>query len=203
MIKSLIAGMLTILALQQPTNVDGNNTGYIFLGDSRTVGMDWAVDIENTDGQFVVAKVGMGYNWMQDTAMSEIEEIVSENDEYTDWVLITNLGVNDLGNCDKYINAYEELSEVFNIYVVSVNPCDGTSSYLNDNIIKFNDAMKALDYVTYVDTHTSLCENGFGTNDGLHYKKDTYRYIYDTIVSEVIGTDGTGVEFNYTEQNLQ
>lgn len=186
--KEIIAALFLIISLCENNINTNESTGYIFLGDSRTAGMDMAVDIES-DSKFVVAKVGQGYKWMIDTGLSEVYEIVSENTNYNNWVLITNLGVNDLHNSQKYADAYKELSDIFEIYFVSVNPCEGKYESLNSEIDSFNSAMKELDYITYVDTNTMLCNGGFGTTDGLHYDNETYNEIYDIIVGEVIGSD--------------
>ena len=57
---------------------EDDSVGTIFIGDSRTVGLNKAVDIEAEDRQFVVAKVGKGYDWFIKSALPEIKEIKKE-----------------------------------------------------------------------------------------------------------------------------
>lgn len=97
------------------------STGIIFIGDSRTVGMSKSVAIE--DNVFFVAKVGQGYDWFCSTAIDAAEDIINSND-CDNWVIITNLGVNDLGNVEKYKAKYKELLEGdwkdYSFYITSV-----------------------------------------------------------------------------------
>lgn len=183
--KEVIAALLVALGLSTGSAEADVNKGYIFLGDSRTVGMDSAVDIED-DSMFIVAEVGQGYSWMVDTGLPEAVDIIEDNTEYTDWVLITNLGVNDLGNTQKYVDAYEQLSELMTVYVVSVNPCKGSYDNLNSKIDSFNETMQDLECVTYIDTCSRLRDNGFDSKDGLHYSKSTYKQIYDWVCDVVV-----------------
>ena len=85
------------------------STGIVFIGDSRTVGMSKSVDIE--DNIFFVAKVGQGYDWFCNTAIDEVDDIISRND-FDNWMIITNLGVNDLSNVEKYKAKYKELLDI-------------------------------------------------------------------------------------------
>lgn len=163
-----------------------DTVGYIYLGDSRFVGMNKAVDIEQEDNQFVVAKVGQGYKWLQDTAIDEIDEIISNND-FDRWVLITGLGVNDLRNIDKYIDYYDSVDNM-QVVLVSVNPVEksGCDKYgydysgLSNGMVKFNDKLQDTGY-PYIDTYDYMIENGFSTRDGVHYTNDTYEEIYGFI----------------------
>ncbi len=168
-------------------------TGYIFLGDSRTVGMNDAVQIED-DNKFVVAKVGEGYKWMVETGLMDAADIIEENPKINNWVLISNFGVNDLYNVDSYIDAYEQISEIMPVYVVSVNPCKGSYDELNSEIDSFNEKMKNLDCVTYVDTCTALRNDGFSSSDGLHYGAETYNKIYDMVTTSVFSDVAASLE---------
>lgn len=157
-------------------------TGYIIVGDSRTVGMDMAVDIASVDANiFVVAKVSKGYHWLVNTAMDEIETIKEENPEIESWVIVSNLGVNDLYNREKYVTFYESLEDDF--VFVSVNPVKGRSNVSNSTIDAFNERMR--EEFTCIDTNTMLQLRGYSAPDGLHYSPDTYRLIFSFIVHEL------------------
>ncbi len=157
--------------------------GTIYIGDSRTVGMDDVIDIENEEeNAFVVAKVGQGYSWFSSTALTQVEQIKKRNTDIDAWQYIINLGVNDLGSIDKYLEKYEKLAEEDNIEIilVSVNPVKNYPTVSNDDIEAFNEKLEESGFY-YIDTYSVLEEEGFSTSDGLHYTSDTYELIYETI----------------------
>lgn len=162
--------------------------GYIYLGDSRFVGMNSAVDLDSKENTFVVAKVGEGYKWLIDHAQYEVKHIVEDNKDIDRWVLISGLGVNDLRNIDKYISFYDTLEDM-DVFLVSVNPVEkvGCDRYhydynsLSTGMVSFNDRLKETDY-QYIDTYSYMMEDGFATRDGVHYINETYEKIYNYIV---------------------
>ena len=159
------------------SNTENEEKQYLFVGDSRTVGMESIISDEAT----VIAKVGQGYKWLTKTADQQIRDVLTDNT-----VLIFNLGVNDLANADKYISYLDGLQEEYpetEIFYVSVNPVKNTT-VTNEQINAFNDKVKEAS-VSFIDTNSYLVENGFETPDGLHYSKNTYQEIYDYIVKEV------------------
>ncbi|MEE3482316.1 MAG: hypothetical protein VZQ80_10075 [Lachnospiraceae bacterium] len=165
-------------------------TGTVFIGDSRTVGMDGVVDIEGTNNQFVVAKVGEGLAWFKKSGLSSVEELRKENSVLTHWRLICLLGVNDLWDLDAYLEEFDTLREdsEVELILVSVNPVDGHPSISNTKIETFNAGLQ--DYaeensLQYIDTYDFLMDAGYETQDGLHYKDATYQEIYDQIESAI------------------
>ncbi|MCQ2515540.1 MAG: SGNH/GDSL hydrolase family protein [Saccharofermentans sp.] len=150
---------------------------FLFVGDSRTVGMATYVPM-NT-----IAEVGVGYNFLMQHR-SEILRMENMN-------IVFNLGVNDLTNLDNYIEFFQSLPEEFtwnnNLYVVSVNPCSGEYAYKNDEINYFNvqlsDSLPSL--VRYIDTNSYLTEVGFESPDGLHYSASTYQTIAVLIYNNI------------------
>lgn len=151
---------------------------FIFVGDSRTVGMDQALDL-NT-----IAEVGVGYSFLA----AHREEIL----EYSGKNIVFNLGVNDLAHVDEYIEFFQRLPEEFcfdnNIYVVSVNPTSGAYSSMNGDIDYFNvqlsDSLPST--CKWIDTCSFLREAGFGSPDGLHYDQQTYELIANLIYNNVM-----------------
>ena len=164
---------------------EDDSVGTIFIGDSRTVGLNKAVDIEAEDRQFVVAKVGMGYNWFVKSALPEIKKIKAENTALTKWRYVINLGVNDLSDINKYLDEYDELTNEdssIQLVLVSVNPVKDYPTITNSSIKKFNSKLMDAGY-DYIDTYSALVKKGYETVDGLHYKDETYDDIYDLIES--------------------
>lgn len=192
-IKRILAVLLLTMLVIPTFSVDAKEikdepvVGYIYLGDSRFVGMNTYVHMDEMNNTYVVAKVGQGLNWLKKAAIKKIDSIISANQGIDEWIIITGLGVNDLGNVDKYIEYYDTLEDV-TLILVSVNPVDKSKcdrygyngAALGKGIKNFNKKLQDTNY-EYIDTYTELCEAGFGTVDGLHYTKDTYNLIYDLI----------------------
>lgn len=155
--------------------------GFIFVGDSRFVGMNEVCDISDKKNYFVVAKVGEGYDWLIDEVIPQMNKIRDENKNITSWNLVINLGINDLYNLNKYKDIYDNFSLDYNIYVVSVNPIERHKSITNRDIEEFNNALKSVNKSIYIDTYKYLKTKGYSTTDGLHYTNDTYKKIFEFI----------------------
>lgn len=176
----------TVCVYAAPDN-EGEQTGYIYLGDSRFVGMNKYVHIDEMENTYVVAKVGKGLSWLENTAAGKIKEIMGSNADIDNWVIITGLGINDYWNAGRYIDYYDTMEDV-QLILVSVNPvekdkCDAHGydyGKLSEGVTSFNDKLMETDY-PYIDVYTAMMDEGFSTVDGVHYKKETYQFIYGTI----------------------
>ena len=153
-------------------------SNFVFVGDSRTVGMGQYLHL-NT-----IAEVGVGYSFLA-AHQSEILELHDTN-------IVFNLGVNDLAHVDDYIEFFQRLPEEFcfdnHLYVVSVNPTSGAYSSMNADIDYFNvqlsDSLPST--IKWIDTCSFLRDAGFGTTDGLHYNRQTYETIAELIYNDVM-----------------
>lgn len=151
--------------------------GYIFIGDSRFVGMENTCKFADNERYFSVAKISQGYKWLKGTALPEVDNIVNSNNTITSWHLIIGLGVNDLYNINKYLKLYEDLSQNYDLILVSVNPIEYHDSITNKDIESFNNKLKTLD-CTFIDTYSFLKTQGYSTVDGIHYTDKTYKSIF-------------------------
>ena len=174
----------------------GGSSGYsnwLFCGDSRTVGL------KNADSSLeTIAEVGKGYNFFI-SKQSEIESKSGYN-------IVLWFGVNDLGNCQKYIQKYNEIAKNMSgkskIIACTVGPCEdkynddrvhggsGSVKKLNTNIEKFNSSLSSglSSDITIVDLYTfikSLMGSGTITNDCLHYDNETSKKIIEKIKSSI------------------
>ena len=184
-----------------PDNTSPKGGKYIFIGDSRTVGLCTTITgnynncatseknpVINGDDIFI-AKVGEGYSWFSSTAISSMNNIIKSNSGTT-YNIIINMGVNDLGNISSYINKYNELKKTYsnhNIVIVSVNPVwDARAKYVkNQGILDFNSKLKSgLDSgIKYCDTYSDLIgslQSSDYDSEGLHYSNSAYKKIYDS-----------------------
>ena len=150
----------------------------IYIGDSRFNGME--THLKKGEG-FVIAKDSMGYDWFMGEGLQRVNQIKQQNSQVSKWTIVSGLGVNDLHNINKYIQAYKDLeSKGDRVVVLSVNPTDGNRSSLNTEIDKFNSTMSTSGF-EYIDTCGMLRTSGFETVDGVHYNKNTYLKIWNEI----------------------
>lgn len=162
---------------------------YIFVGDSRMVGMQLSKAPSDT---MYIAKSGQGYNWLKNTAGPALESQLKLN---PDVKVVLALGVNDMGNSEFYIAYYRSLIKRFpktKFYVLAVNPVDEKKEAANGYHIKnskitaFNKKMlQAFGEATYIDSNSHMKTVGFETRDGLHYTVEVYRELYDFIVQQI------------------
>ena len=185
----------------KPVTPSTKSGKYIFIGDSRTVGLCAVVtgdyngcnnssnSPKSSGDDIFIAKVGEGYSWFSSTAISSMNNIIKSNSGTT-YNIIINMGVNDLGNISSYINKYNELKKTYsnhNIVIVSVNPVwDARAKYVkNQGILDFNSKLKSgLDSgIKYCDTYSDLIsslQSSDYDSEGLHYSNSAYKKIYDS-----------------------
>lgn len=185
-IKSIAITIVATLFIYIPANAEEletiyiPTTGIVYIGDSRTVGLNNVIGMSNLPDTYVIAKVGKGYNWYVKTGSTELQQIKAEH-PHDNWIYIFNLGVNDLGNLEKYKALIDDLEAEATVYTVSVNPTvDSKTRVKCSSIETFNAGLQTV-ADNYVDTYTYLQNNGFVANDGLHYNKATYQTIYTLI----------------------
>ncbi len=150
----------------------------IFVGDSRFVGMSTAVRYDD----LYIAQVAIGYDWFRDTAIPELDTVAVPGAR-----VVINMGVNDLENAGRYATLINENMDRWTaagltIYYMSVNPViDGKSYATNAMIESFNAKLQeTLDpRVYWIDTYTPLMESGVQSPDGVHYRDETSRLIYE------------------------
>ena len=171
----------------------------MFVGDSRTVQMycymhdDWSestvnrliVGISEDDGNMWSSKGGIGLDWMRTSGIPNVEANLTNGS-----ALIILMGVNDLYNVDNYINYINTKINSWknsgaSVYFVSVNPTDKSYSNLTDDINSFNNKIKTISGIKYIDTNSYLNSTGFTTTDGLHYDKSTSLMIYQYIIDNL------------------
>lgn len=152
----------------------------VFIGDSRTVGMNDVIHMDKHDDTFVIAKSGMGYKWLVDSAIPELEKLQKEN-QYDEWTIVFNLGVNDLKRVDDYVEIIPTLEKYGTLYYVSINPTvDSVGGIQCKSIEKFNN--KIIPEVDrYIDSYTFLKNVGYYAKDGMHYDSETYERVYGYI----------------------
>lgn len=160
----------------------------IFVGDSRTVGMQSAVSASDT---LFIGKVGSGYSWLVSSASSTLASYIKK---YSSVQVIFAFGVNDLYNSSNYISYYKSLIANYpqvDFYIMAVNPVKESvaSSHgytvTNSQIRAFNKKIKAAFSSVYLNTYSYLNKKGFGTSDGIHYTAATYKKIYKYVIKAI------------------
>lgn len=200
-----------------PLTQSSGYSKWFWVGDSRTVGMASAYGVSPTsDGNTTItdtycAKVGMGLDWFLSDEVKETREKIYA---MTQTNIVFNLGVNDLGNIDKYVNFYTSLPEDFiknnKIIVMAINPVtDSKTAYVdNSAITPFNDKLKSSlpAGILFVDTYKYMMEtvdtdddkttfnDSLTDTEGLHYSVDTYKALQEYVKSQitpVVTSEGT------------
>ena len=179
---TLVSSQTSVSKLDIGENTDLSK--YVFVGDSRFVGMKNAVKGYVDQDVEIVAKIGEGLKWFK-TMAPDLYEMKGK-------IIIFNFGVNDLYNAGKYIEFYNGMPEDFmknnTLVFMSVNPVDEAKeaeygfTVKNADIEKFNDKMKAglnKQYFHVIDTYTFTLQNDLKTTDGLHYFNHIYRLIFE------------------------
>lgn len=191
------------------SNVNFSNTGTIniFVGDSRTVGLCTTITGDSSgcsysnggakyyNNDIFIAQGSMSYSWFNSTAIGVVNSILQSNPN-TKYNIYSLMGVNMLlYDIDKYISSYNSLAtgswKNHNILLVSVNPVDEVKerqygySTKNNDIMLFNSKLRSNvsgNNVKYCDTY-SILNGSLSTTDGLHYTSDTYRTLYNKLMS--------------------
>lgn len=166
-------------------------TAYVFIGDSRFEGMRQAAHMSIVPDVYVIAKSSKGYTWLMSSAIPQLA-LLEQTTDYDKYIVICNLGINDLGNLNKYISAIPELQAyATELYWVAINPTiDSKTRVKCRSIENFNNTLKLyFPYVTWIDTYTYLLTDGFNSADGLHYDSATYNKLYYYIMSYVINAE--------------
>lgn len=158
------------------TNVE-NVAGVIFVGDSRFVQMEKSVGQNPCTW---IAESSKGYKWLNENAVERIDNCVGNGSK-----IVINLGVNDLGNLQKYLTlvnakAEEWTSKGATVYYSSVNPVSGNRYVTEEQVEYFNSQLQSglSENVHWIDSHSYLNSIGYHLVDGLHYNGETYRNLY-------------------------
>lgn len=156
---------------------------YIWVGDSRTVQMGYAM--ENAD--YYIAESGEGYDWFVEDGLPLLKDAIAAS---PDLPVIINLGVNDYCNLNNYLALYRSLMTEYPdtvFYYLAVYPIDPeVCIYItNEEIQDFNAHLKELSPDTYLDSYTFITENELLTYDGIHYPEDVLRKLYQFTEMEI------------------
>lgn len=180
---------------------------YIFVGDSRTVGMHDAIEgsyinpidragTKNTK-DYYIAEVGMGYDWfVKSSTQNSIKSQIVKNS-----AIIILLGFNgmDYYSGEKYATFVKSKASEWQqagatVYFVSVNPMDDAKAHnakppypkslTNSDVIRFNNELKTNlsgSSIKYIDTYSQIKDTFSAPGDGIHYGNETYKKIYNII----------------------
>lgn len=174
---------------------------YLFIGDSRTMGLYLVSDGGSEDGIGWIAEGGIKLDWFKEYAEPIAREKIKKNIK-----LVILLGVNDIlgeefgdeenSDVDDYAETLNRVADKYSkkgveTYFVSVLPVDSSYSDLNADVEKFNEEIeKKLDECHYIDLYSEIIKEDFKTVDGLHFDVDSSSDIYDKIIDALNEEDG-------------
>ncbi len=155
----------------------------IWVGDSRTLGMERALDTTDT----YIGKDGEGYNWFLDEGLALTADAIAAQ---PDAPVVLNFGVNDYDNLANYLALYTELLAAYpdtHFYFLSVNPIEPTlcSNISNEQIADFNSHLKESFPDAYIDSFTLLMIDQVMPIDGVHYSAEDYQKIYNFAARQI------------------
>ena len=182
----------------------GERRRVIFIGDSRTVGMYWAlskdqslheVHLEDKNGDIWSAREGMGLAWMKEYGVPPVQEEIGENT-----AVVILMGVNDIGSritADDYVDYVNEKAQDWTgkgalVYYTSVNPVRETlpNGLSNAKIDEWNLKMQEglSENVQYIDTNSVITQyrGQFDFKDVLHYRDSTNLDVYRVVMTAII-----------------
>ncbi|MCR5502606.1 MAG: SGNH/GDSL hydrolase family protein [Lachnospiraceae bacterium] len=174
-------------ALKAASSAPKAVAGIIFVGDSRFVELNNALN--NLFGGTpitIIAENSKGYKWFVENAIPRIDAITGKGTR-----IVINLGVNDVGDIDRYIEtvnlkAAEWTAKGAKVYYATVNPVWENQYVSEDKVAYFNNRLKTeLIGVTVIDTHDYLVSTGYKLRDGLHYDTPTTLLIFQYIMGNL------------------
>ncbi|MDD6691144.1 MAG: hypothetical protein PUE63_04745 [Lachnospiraceae bacterium] len=175
----------------------------ILLGDSRTVGMYWAVSGDRSSETAMVlvnnsivwdAKSGMGMDWMRKTGEPAMRPYVGSGTK-----IAVLMGVNDIGgtySADDYVSWLNEKAVQWEkegalVSYCLVNPVNegmrpSAATLSNADIDAWNANMEAglSDTIARIDLHTYLMDHwdSIVWHDWLHYESPTNLVLYEQLM---------------------
>lgn len=176
-----------------------------FVGDSRVMGMEYAVRGSVPESVDFTYESGRGIGWFKQTGYRQLLSKVKKQSRRTKKAVIINLGANDLRKYKSYPSFMKKVAKELKKYnckmfYMSVNPVNsemcanykGRRNRTEEQVDRFNSYIRTNlcsgknKYYTYMNTCAYFKKNGWissrnniGIHDGVHYSNETYRRIYD------------------------
>lgn len=178
-----------------------------FVGDSRTIGLQWGLGSRKPSNVDFVADSGEGLEWFErrdDTGgyknlYRKVRKIFENSGGRARQAVIINLGVNDLWNSSSYIDYMRRVSQQLrgefrcDMYYMSVNPVNsamikayGGTYRTEAQVAAFNKSIRmslcsgSNNYFTYIDACTALQKYGWISNFQNKGIYDGVHYSYQT-----------------------
>jgi len=175
----LIIIAVLLLKIKVSAAVSLNNTAYVYIGDNHIINMYNALE-KHDDNIFIVADEKADYDWFAKTGSEELYKLREKNNEvYSSWIYIINLGINDLHNINNYVNLYTELANEAKVYYMLINPTDD-SAIKNKDVESFNEELLSVSSnILYIDTYDYLTKvSNYNINKDGSYDNETYTKLY-------------------------
>ena len=230
--NAIVTGMLTGNYTTQPSSngssssSSGGDSGIakghfkklVMIGDSRTVGMAYALGAKHVSGdvykkgnKIFVAKVGQGYSWFINSGIKQADKYITSDSCVVIWLGINDCSTTQAKRYASLVNNKAKSWKAKHVYYMSPTPTAGNTSHnktVNKMCQQFNRVLKnSLNGVSYIDIYSyvskGLSSGSMKTaNDGLHYQPGTYKKIYNKMVSSIGSVGGSGNGLKETISNV-
>lgn len=205
-IKNCILLFLIILVFSPIIN-ENHSTAFaaskpiIYIGDSRTEGMENCISKKDRGKIVFYAETSMGYEWFADDVVAKVTKQLKTYPSI-DFKIVISLGINDhLGMIDEYVDKYNELAKNewtgYEIDIISICPVDeekmkanclypqtnASIEESNNYIIEHLDSenLSYIDLYSKMHSGTGLMKRYDTVYDGAHYTPDAYKKIWKLI----------------------
>lgn len=162
---------------------------YIFVGASHGVDMSIAVNSSNT---IFIAKGGMGLKWLKDVAGPQLKSYLKKTSDY---IVIFQLGGNDLENIEGYISYYEKLMKQYpktRFYFLENIPGNNNyaKTYKNEAKRRYDARLKEAFPEQCIEAYDYMQQTGFRTVDGTHYVLADIKKVYNHMMKQIKALEG-------------
>lgn len=192
-VMTILLVLFSLVPLPASVSADDSKVSIVFIGDSRTVGMQLAVEEEEgLSSQFTwICKQSESHSWVEEsTQWNQLSSLPNRGNT----IVVYLMGVNNLNATEniRVLNKIADLGfkDVYFGEVLPVNPSKyppGSGySVTNDSINKFNKAVsESTDKKYRVLSLNSSVSAVDGASDGLHYNNVSYRKVFELILNQL------------------
>ena len=184
----------------RPSNVSNdvsNLDGFLFIGDSITVGLKNSEKLKGKDTQFVGSTGSTPRQWLENTTPASGEPTYSELPDDSDKIkgISIMLGTNEVSQVSEMIQLVQKIHEKYPNRPIFVQKIFQQNNYF-DEITNYNNQMlqfcNSNDYATFIDA-----TNGVKiSDDGIHPTNKGYKTLAENIKKAITNASSSTTDLN-------
>ena len=185
--EALVTGNVSVSSLD----------GFLFIGDSITVGLENSKKLKGKDTQFVGSTGSTPKQWLKNTTPASGEPTYSELPDDSDKIkgISIMLGTNEVSQVSEMIKLVQKIHEKYPNRPIFVQKIFQQNNYF-DEITNYNNQMlqfcNSNDYATFIDA-----TNGVEiSDDGIHPTSKGYKTLAKNIKKAIINVNSSTTDLN-------